>query len=161
MNKEMAIRNVTPMDHARVIAVMPAWWGGRDLTASVQKLFFIHFANTSFIAEARDELVGFLIGFLSQAEEDVGYIHFAGVHPDYRKAGLGRVMFEKFFEVCKAHRRWVVKSCTSPVNKLSIAFHQHMGFAIEAGDGMVDGVPVSMNFLRANDPKVLFRKELK
>jgi GNAT superfamily N-acetyltransferase len=90
----------------------------------------------------------------------VGYIHFVGVHPDYRKAGIGRLLYQRFFDACKANDRLIVKSCTSPVNKLSIDFHLRMGFIIESGDGIVDGIPVTIDFLRPNDPKVLFLKEL-
>jgi len=162
MNEKLKIniRNGKPSDHARVVAVMPQWWGGRDLSSSVLKVFFVHFSNTTFIAEDGNDLVGFLIGFMSQSEKDVGYIHFAGVHPDYRKTGLGRTLFEKFYEACKVNNRSVVKSCTSPVNKLSIKFHQKMGFMIEPGDGIIDGVPVSPNYLGKDNPKVLFKKEL-
>jgi ribosomal protein S18 acetylase RimI-like enzyme len=157
---KIEIRNAEPSDHLRVINVMPQWWGGRDLRSSVLKVFFIHFCNTIFIAQKGDELVGFLVGFLSQTDSKEGYIHFAGVHPDMRKIGLGRNLYQKFFETCLEHSRSIVRSCTSPVNKLSIGFHQHMGFTIEPGDSIVDGIPVTMNYLRENDPKVLFMKEL-
>lgn len=154
------IRNGRATDHENVISVMPGWWGGRDLTSAVLKVFFIHFSNTTFIAEMKDDLVGFLVGFLSQSEKNVGYIHFAGVHPDYRKAGIGRILYQKFYDACKTDDRFIVKSCTSPINKLSVAFHLRMGFGIEPGDGIVDGIPVTMNFLRKNEPKVFFKKEL-
>jgi hypothetical protein len=49
------------------------------------KLFFIHFNETSFIAEANSVAVGFLIGFLSQTHPEEVYIHFTGVHPDFKK----------------------------------------------------------------------------
>ena len=155
---DVKIRNAKSSDHANIVAAMPDWWGGRDLTSSVLKIFFIHFTNTSYVAEIENELVGFLVGFMSQTEEHTGYIHFAGVHPDHRKSGIGRLLYESFFSACKSNNRSVVKSCTSPINKLSIAFHQRMGFAIEPGDGMVDGIPVTKDFLRKNDPKVRFRK---
>ena len=32
------------------------------------KLFFVHFRDTSFVAERNGELSGFLVGFLSQSE---------------------------------------------------------------------------------------------
>lgn len=70
----ITIRNVRPADHQQVIAIMPDWWGGRDLTVS--------------------------------------------------------------------------------------DFHQRMGFIIEPGNAVADGLPVSKNFLRKDDPKVLFRKNL-
>ena len=41
------------------------WWGGRDLTAMLPKLFLNHFNDTSFVAENNDRMIGFLIGFLS------------------------------------------------------------------------------------------------
>ncbi|WP_254068526.1 GNAT family N-acetyltransferase [Brevibacillus sp. 7WMA2] len=47
------------------------------------KLFFEHFTYTasfSFIAEKNGELLGFLIGFLSQTHRDEAYIHFVGIH---------------------------------------------------------------------------------
>lgn len=154
------IRNVTPLDHEKVVSVMPEWWGGRDLSSSVLKIFFMHFKDTSYIAEIDGELAGFLIGFMSQSEEETGYIHFAGVHPRFRKIGIGRLMYEKFYDACRANGRFIVKSCTSPVNKLSINFHEKMGFEIEPGDGTVDGVPVTPDYLRKDDPKVLFRKTI-
>jgi hypothetical protein len=162
MNKlnDVSIRNARPSDHEKVISVMPEWWDGRDLSSSVLKVFFIHFSNTTFIAEINDELVGFLVGFMSQSEENVGYVHFAGVHPRFRKSGIGSLLVEKFYEACKTNNRSIVKSCTSPINKLSIAFHIKMGCAIEPGDGIIDGVPVTLNYLGKDNPKVLFRKEL-
>ncbi|MBN2039188.1 MAG: GNAT family N-acetyltransferase [Spirochaetes bacterium] len=159
MNK-VSIRNARPSDHQNIVSVMPEWWGGRDLSSSVLKVFFIHFNNTSYIAEINGELAGFLVGFFSQTEEKTGYIHFVGVHPGFRKAGVGRILYQTFFDACGANGRIIVKSCTSPINKLSINFHRHMGFEIEPGDMLIDGIPVSSNFLRENDPKVLFRKEL-
>ncbi len=73
------IRNGEPSDHEKVVSVMPSWWDGRDLTNSMLKVFFIHFCNTTYIAQMSDELVGFLVGFLSQSDENAGYIHFVGV----------------------------------------------------------------------------------
>lgn len=157
---DLKIRKSRPSDHENVISVMPNWWEGRDLTSAVLKIFFVHFGNTTYIAELNDDMVGFLVGFLSQSDESVGYIHFAGVHPNHRKIGVGRFLYQKFYDFCIARNRSIIKSCTSPINKLSIDFHLRMGFVIEPGDGVVDGVPVTMNFLRKNDPKVLFRKEL-
>ena len=117
---EVKIRNGKPLDHENIVSVMVDWWDGRDLSPAVLKVFFIHFKNTTFIAQIGNQLVGFLIGFMSQCEEGVGYIHFAGVHPQFRRAGIGRLLYEKFYAACKANGRSIVKSCTSPVNKLSI-----------------------------------------
>jgi ribosomal protein S18 acetylase RimI-like enzyme len=157
---DVKIRNGTPLDYENIVSVMPEWWGGRDLSSSVLKVFFIHFKNTTFIAEIGYQRIGFLVGFMSQSEESVGYIHFAGVHPQFRKVGIGRLLYEEFYSACRANGRSIIKSCTSPVNKLSIKFHQKMGFEIESGDGIVDDVSVTLDYLGNGNPKVLFKKIL-
>ena len=157
---EFRIRGAAPSDHAAIIAVMPDWWGGRDLRTSLPKVFLMHFWNTSFILENDHEMIGSLVGFLSPAYDKEAYIHFIGVHPQYRKRGLGKMLYERFFELCQEHGRTIVRSCTSPVNKKSIAFHTRMGFVIEPGDGVIDGTPVTLDYNRPGDPKVLFTKHL-
>ncbi len=160
MDTGIIVRNGNPTDYETIISVMPMWWDGRDLTHMIMKLFFYHFQDTIFIAEKEGEIVGFLIGFLSQSAANEGYIHFGGIHPNYRKTGLGRALCQRFFDECKKHGRNVIRSCTSPINKQSIAFHHHMGFEIEPGDSEIDGLPVTTNYHRKNDPKVLFKKIL-
>ena len=155
---DVTIRNVKPSDHEKVISVIPKWWHGRDLSSAALKIFFIHFSDASFVAERNDELVGFLIGFMSQTEKDVGYAHLGGVHPEYRKAGIARLLLHEFIEVCKMNNRSVVKSCTAPINKRSIDFHKQMGFTIEQGDVFFEGVPVTLDYLGKSNHKVLFKK---
>ena len=96
------------------------------------KLFFIHFEGTSFVAEDPDgELLGFVCGFLSQTADDEAYIHFVGVTPEDRGDGLGRALYERFFEAARANGRTSVRCVTSPVNQESLAFHEAMGFQVE------------------------------
>lgn len=154
--KGLTARNSEPADHQRIIAVMKDWWGGRDLTWMLPKLFLVHFCDTSFIIEKEDDLIAFLIGFLSQSKANEGYIHFAGVHPDYRGMGLGELLYHRFFKICKKHHRGTIRSCTSPVNKGSIEFHKKIGFNILRGNGEVDGIPVSLDYNYPGDRKVLF-----
>ncbi len=157
----ITIRGGAPADYESIIPLMPDWWDGRDLRAMLPKVFFIHFSDTVYIAEHAGELVGFLVGFFSQAQKETGYIHFVGVHPEFRQQGVGCMLYEEFFAACRAQGRAIIKSCTSPVNKLSIAFHKGMGFIVEEGDGVVDGIPVTMNYLGEGEHKVLFQKELR
>ncbi|HET7616742.1 MAG TPA: GNAT family N-acetyltransferase, partial [Bacillales bacterium] len=84
----MNIRNVCETDYHNIIPVLNEWWGGRQMANMLQKLFFVHFQNTSFVAEEKDGVIGFLVGFVSQSQPGEAYIHFAGVHPDHRKEGV-------------------------------------------------------------------------
>lgn len=157
----LTIRHTEPDDHARIIGVMPVWWNGRDLTHMVSRLFLVHFCNTSFVVETDDELVAFLIGFMSPGRPDEGYIHFAGVHPDYRGMGIGSFMYGRFEQLCIENGRKIVCACTSPVNRESINYHIRVGFEIENGNAVIDGVPVTLDYNKPGDPKVLFKKTIR
>ncbi len=128
----MEIRHAQPSDYGRVIGRVNAWWGGRDMAPMLPKLFFVHFEGTSFVTDDEDgQLAGFLIGFLSQTEPDEAYIHFVGVAPERRGEGVGRKLYERFFDEARAHGRTRVLCVTSPVNSNSIAFHERVGFVVD------------------------------
>jgi ribosomal protein S18 acetylase RimI-like enzyme len=128
----VSVRHAKPSDYGRVIGRINVWWGGREMAPILPKLFFIHFEGTSFVAEGEDgELLGFVCGFLSQTADDEAYIHFVGVTPEDRGDGLGRRLYERFFEEVRAQDRSVVRCVTSPLNQGSLAFHQALGFEVE------------------------------
>jgi predicted GNAT superfamily acetyltransferase len=131
------IRHAEASDYARVNAVIDEWWGGRQMAAMLPKLFFVHFRDTSFIAEDDGALAGFLVGFKSPAFEDEAYVHFVGVDPSRRGSGLGRLLYERFFAAVAP--RSIVRAVTSPVNERSVAFHRALGFEVERVDEAYDG----------------------
>jgi ribosomal protein S18 acetylase RimI-like enzyme len=133
------IRPAEPTDHARVAAVIDDWWGGRRMRDMLPRLFFTHFRDTSFVAEEDGELAGFLCGFLSQTYPDQAYVHFVGVSPAHRGAGLARELYERFFTAARAAGRTSVHCVTSPQNAGSIAFHGRLGFEVEAEVEGYDG----------------------
>jgi GNAT superfamily N-acetyltransferase len=142
---ELVVRHAEPADHARVMAVVDGWWGGRPMAAMLPRLFFVHFRSTSFVVETAGEapddsgdadgggprLLGFLCGFLSQTYPDEAYIHFVGVDPGTRTVGIGRMLYERFFDAVRAEGRGLVRCVTAPVNTGSVAFHRAMGFEVE------------------------------
>jgi predicted GNAT superfamily acetyltransferase len=115
-------------DYDVIAAVVDGWWG-RPVLPSLPRLFLDHFASTSLVARtAEGELVGFLVGFDSPSTPDESYIHFVGVAPAARGAGLAGQLYRRFFERSRAAGRNVVRAITSPGNEGSIAFHRAMGF---------------------------------
>jgi ribosomal protein S18 acetylase RimI-like enzyme len=148
----LTIRHAEPADHARVAAVIDEWWGGRNMRDMLPRLFFTHFRDTSFVAEdGAGELAGFLCGFLSQTYPEQAYIHFVGVSPAHRGAGLARELYERFFAAARAAGRTTVRCVTSPANTGSLAFHRQLGFEIEAEVANYDG---------AGESRVLLAKTL-
>ncbi|HET7480144.1 MAG TPA: GNAT family N-acetyltransferase [Rubrobacteraceae bacterium] len=152
----MIVRALRETDHGPIIAVVNEWWYGRNVASKLPRLFFDHFQDTSFVVEEDEEIVAFLVGFVSQSPARAAYVHFAGVDPGCRNEGLGRRLYETFFEKVRRRGCERVRCMTSPANRGSIAFHASMGFEIEEGDGGVDDVSVHTNYDGDGIDKVVF-----
>jgi ribosomal protein S18 acetylase RimI-like enzyme len=136
----MQIRNIVVEDYFSVSSVINDWWGGRPMTHLLPRLFFEHFQPTSFVIETENELVAFIIGFISQTKSNHAYIHFVGVNPNYRKQGHANHLYDLFFNTVKVMGCNEVYCITTPVNTGSIAFHKAIGFDAQltkdyAGEG--------------------------
>jgi ribosomal protein S18 acetylase RimI-like enzyme len=153
----MVFRRPIPDDWERVVALMPAWWDGRDLRALLPRIFFEHFRSTSLLVEHEDQLVGFFVGFLCPDHDDEAYIHFVGIDPAWRRVGLARDLYRRFFALARANGRSVVRAVTAPVNTGSIAFHTALGFSLLPGDDEVGGVPVTTDHGPHGDHLVHFQ----
>ena len=127
----MEIRTAAPSDYERIVAVVDDWWGGRNMSPLLPRLFLDHFAGTSLVIEDDGGLEAFLVGFLSATRPEEAYIHFVGVRPGCRRSGLARALYERFFELARAEGRSAVRCVTSPVNEGSVAFHRKLGFEDE------------------------------
>jgi ribosomal protein S18 acetylase RimI-like enzyme len=125
-------RRPTVDDHERVLSAIVEWWAdhrGAGLASLLPRLFFQHFATTSWVLDDdRGDLRGFLIGFRSFDNPDVAYIHFVGVDPDLRGRGVGRSLYEMFFADMAASGCTIVNAITGPANTGSQAFHRALGF---------------------------------
>jgi ribosomal protein S18 acetylase RimI-like enzyme len=158
MTQNVRIRPIEESDYDAIISVLDEWWGERQMVAMLPRLFFKYFTETSFLAEIGDKRVGFLVGFFSVTGNSEAYIHFAGVHPDYRKSGIGRLLYGHFFDVCRKHGRSIIRCVTSPVNKNSIAFHSSMGFQLEPSSEVLGNIPIHRNYDGPGQDRVLFLK---
>ena len=129
-------RRPTEADYPTVVRVIDDWWGGRKMDVLLPRLWLQHFTGTSWLAEAPDgRLAGFLIGFHSPDQANVAYCRMIATNPNIRQRGLGRALYERFFEDARAADRHEVRAITWPGNRASIAFHRAIGFEVEAGPG--------------------------
>jgi ribosomal protein S18 acetylase RimI-like enzyme len=155
------LRALTDADYPPINRVLNDWWGGRHMSDMLPRLFFTHFADTSFVIQDGDALAGFLVGFLSSARPREAYIHFVGVNPDYRKHGVGRMLYEHFFERVRAAGRDTVCCVTAPINTVSIGFHTRMGFVAKPSETRnPDGVPYIADYDGPGGHRVCFTKHL-
>jgi ribosomal protein S18 acetylase RimI-like enzyme len=155
----LEFRSAGPRDAAAIAAAIDAWWA-RHLRHFVHPLFLEHFGDTCLVVEDGGQLVAFLVGMLSQRHPGSAYVHFMGVHPDYRRLGLGRELYVRFFALAGERGATVIEAETGAFNAQSIAFHGRLGFTFEDGDDVVDGVPITRDVHGTGDDVVLFSLRL-
>lgn len=154
----MKLELLNPDDYEFLSAVVDEWWGGRNVRHLLQRLFLEHFSNSSYKIIDADAIIAFLVGFRSQSQSHVAYIHFVGVHPQWRKQGLARQLYLRFFSQMQLLGCTECQCITSPTNRTSIAFHTGMGFELLPGNGEIDGVPVHLHHAGDGQHRVVLRK---
>jgi GNAT superfamily N-acetyltransferase len=123
----MEIRGITKADYDNLVSVLDRWWGGPS-GQHAHPMFFYELGEYALVAEQDGQMVGFLLGFITRGPEPTGYIHLVGIHPDYRRRGVGKALYEAFIRTCcdaGAHR---LKTISAVGYESSLAFHKALGF---------------------------------
>ena len=97
----MQTRKITKGDFDQIVEVIDRWWGG-PMANFAHPMFFYELGDNALIVEEDDRLVGFLLGFIVFKAPKTGYVHLVGIHPDYRRKGVGRILYETFTERCRS-----------------------------------------------------------
>lgn len=130
-----ATRRITKGDFDRIVAVIDHWWGG-PLSTLAHPIFFYELGRYArIVVDHEDELVGFLLGFVSEEGERTGYVHLVGINPDHRRRGVARTLYQEFQRDCFNDGCLHMKAITTPGNEPSIRFHEALGWGFEEVDG--------------------------
>jgi ribosomal protein S18 acetylase RimI-like enzyme len=154
-----SIRNLRETDFGPISASVDEWWG-RPVRSSLLRLFFEHFLPMSRAAEQSGTVVGFIVGFQSQTHPEIAYAHFIAVAPEFRRQGLARELYRRFFDEARSRGCTAVEAITAPINTRSIAFHQSLDFVLLPGGAFVDGFPVSVEHDGPGKHRVRMRRAL-
>ncbi|MCC7539794.1 MAG: GNAT family N-acetyltransferase [Deltaproteobacteria bacterium] len=126
----METRSLTKADFDYVVSVIDRWWGGPS-TALAHPMFFYELGGHAQVAVEQGEIVGFLLGFVTASTPPLGYVHLVGIHPQWRRRGVARTMYERFEAECKAAGATRMKAITTLGNEGSVAFHRALGWDVE------------------------------
>jgi len=160
---DVRFRRPIEADHPVVMAQVDDWWGGRRVRAMLPRLWFRHFTGTSWIAEGEDgRLLGFVVGFISPDHPDIAYAHMIGTDPNRRRRGLGRALYDRFFEDARDHGATTVVAVTWPGNQVSVGFHRAMGFAPDEGSATqrLYGSPAYPDYDGDGEDRIVFTKSV-
>lgn len=122
----MLTRPLTKADYDHIVVVIDRWWGG-PTSALAHPIFFYELGQLARVVEADGLLVGFLFGFICG---NVGYVHLIGIHPDFRRRGVARMLYEAFERDCVREGSTQLKAITTIGNEGSVRFHQALGWSV-------------------------------
>jgi GNAT superfamily N-acetyltransferase len=125
----MQTRRITKRDFDRIVEVIDQWWGG-PISTFAHPIFFYELGDHALIVEQGDQMIGFLLGFVATAADktSTGYVHLVGIHPDYRRRGVGRLLYNTFTQGCRETKCVRMKAITTSGNEGSIRFHVAQGW---------------------------------
>jgi L-amino acid N-acyltransferase YncA len=85
-----------------------------------------------------------------------------GTDPNHRRAGLGRALYERFFDDMRERGVRRVSAVTWPGNRVSVAFHRALGFEPAEGPGTQNlyGTRAYPDYDADGDDRVVFSREL-
>ena len=145
----MLTRPLGKLDYAHIVQVIDRWWGG-PTSSLAHPLFFYELGALARVVEVDGVLVGFLFGFICPADAQPGYVHLVGIHPDFRRRGVGRVLYQAFEEECRSKGCTLLKAITNTGNDGSRAFHQATGW----------DASIVEDYAGPARPRVVFQKRL-
>ena len=158
----MLVRNVFEPDFVEIVNKSREWGDIVIEREAIYHLMTRHFRGTCFVAEDRQRMIGYLLGFRSQSSPEEAYMHLVQVDPALRGHGIGRRMYSQFEAAARAMGCRKVFTTSRPQNKTAAAFYEEMGFRpVQSGDTIeVDGVRAIKDYNGPGKHTVLWCKEL-
>jgi GNAT superfamily N-acetyltransferase len=124
----MQTRPLTKADYDQIVQVIDRWWAG-PTSALAHPMFFYELGRLARVVESDGLLVGFLLGFICP-DASVGYVHLIGIHPDYRRRGVAKLLYTAFEEDCAREGCRRLKAITTLGNEGSARFHEALGWSM-------------------------------
>jgi len=126
----MQTRKITKADFDQIVEVIDRWWGG-PISTFAHPIFFYELGDNALVVEKDGRLIGFLLGFVVFKTPKTGYVHLVGIHPDFRRQGVARLLYENFTDPCRGLCGIRMKAITTAGYEGSIRFHEAMGWSAE------------------------------
>lgn len=101
--------------------------------AHLYKIMFRYFGSTCFIAELKNKVLGFVIGFISQQHEKTYFLWQIGVDPSKQGKGVGSIILEMVEAEVKKLGCQRIELTIDPENKPSQNLFDRMGYRNVSG----------------------------
>lgn len=126
---DLSTRPLQKADFDHIVSVIDRWWGG-PTSALAHPIYFYELGQLARVVEFDRIMVGFLFGFIAP-DGPVGYVHLVGIHPDFRRRGVARLLYSAFEADCKKAGAKRMKAITTMGNEGSVRFHEAVGWNVQ------------------------------
>jgi ribosomal protein S18 acetylase RimI-like enzyme len=139
----LSFRHPAEADHRVLVDDIERWFRGRRMLPLFGRMWFVHFASTSMVAETTDgRVAGILIGFASPEHPGDAVLHLAAVDPNLRRRGIGTALHDAWFAEMALRGATRAVVAVPPDERVAILFYRSLGFEPElAGTKLLWGVP--------------------
>ena len=103
----------------------------REVETLAQRLdvnLIYNIAEMSLVQRKDNRVRGYILGYISPLQIEVGVIHACAVRYDLRGQGIGRSLFNEFIEFCARRMCQHVRSIIARDDVKAMEFHQKLGF---------------------------------
>ncbi len=159
----LAFRRPTEKDHAALEPLLRDWFGGSAVAGTLSRIWFRHFASTSWIAEAEGRrIAGFIVGFVSPDRPAEAVVVGAAVDPNVRRSGIGRALFDRFESTVRGLGARCVVAPIPPDDRVAVEFLRAIGFGATEGPGTqrLWGVPSIPDYDGDGRDRAVFVREI-
>ncbi len=126
------------------------------------KIMLRYFRNTCFMVKYQEQVVGFVLGFISQTQEATYFLWQIGVDPLLQGTGLGKILLQEVEKGIKRQGANRIEVTVDPENAPSRQLFEKMGYAnisVKEGDTVeVDGYTAVKDYYRPNRHFMLYEK---
>ncbi len=165
---EITIRAVAANEFLSLHKLNSRWMGialneQADAILALQfRVLVENFRDSCFVTEVEGKVIGLLIGFAAQADEETCYIHALAIAPEYRRCGIGRMLVNTFCNNMVRRGRKSVSLVTWPENPGSRSFYDAAGFrpVVSGKPIRIHGIEASRDYYGKGRHMVVYTKKL-
>ena len=163
--KTLQIRNADEKDFLSVYNFISRCKPLENYSEHFYKIMLRHFGNSCFVAEFNNEIVGFVMGFRSQVDNDKFFLWQIGVFSYHRGKEIGKMLLDEFEKAGKNLGCKRVEVTVDPENIPSQKLFKKMGYLnISSREGEiieVMGNTVVKDYYKPGRHFMLYEKKIK
>jgi diaminobutyrate acetyltransferase len=128
------------------------------------KIMIRYFGDSCIVAEFKNELIGFILGFRSQVDKKKLFLWQIGVFSKYREQEIGKRMIDKFENLAEKKECKIIELTVDPENKPSFRFFEKNGYknvSFKEGKTInINGKKASKDYYKPGRHFILYQKKL-